>query len=131
MNSNFPQNPYNLNAEIASGDTDIRQHFNLSGLYRLPIGRGQKFLGNWSRVSEFLLGGWQINGILTLQTGSPINVVRGASISTCPGVRPNLVGDPNGTPPPPPPGSPAYFFNVSAFSVQNINGCDPGRAAET
>ncbi len=128
LNSNFPQNPYNLNAEIASGDTDIRQHFNLSGLYRLPIGRGQKFLGNWSRVSEFLLGGWQINGILTLQTGSPINVVRGASISTCPGVRPNLVGDPNGTPPPPPPGSPAYFFNVSAFSVQNINGCDPGTA---
>jgi hypothetical protein len=128
-NSNFPQDAYNLKSEIASSDTDIRHNFTFSGLYRLPVGRGQKFFGDWGKVPEFLLGGWQLNGILFLRSGTPVNVVRGASISTCPGVRPNLVGNPNGPPPPQPsPGAPPYYFNVAAFSNSGLTGCTPGTA---
>ena len=131
INSNFPQSAYNLQSEIASSDTDIRHNFVFSGLYRLPIGRGQKFFGGWGKVPEFLLGGWQINAIAHWQTGTPVNVVRGASVSTCPGVRPDLVGDPNGPPPQAPAGSPPYFFNVAAFSVPStLTGCIPGTAGE-
>jgi hypothetical protein len=130
VNSNFPQSAYNLQSEIAASDADIRHNFTFSGLYRLPVGHGQKFFGNWGKVPEFLLGGWQLNGIVHWQSGTPVNVVRGASVSTCPGVRPDLVGDPNGPPPPQlSPGAPPYAFNVDAFSVPaSLTGCTPGTA---
>jgi len=131
-NSNFPQNAYDLKSEIASSDTDVRHNFTFSGLYRLPVGHGQKFFGAWGKVPEFLLGGWQLNGILFLRSGTPVNVVSGASVSTCPGVRPDLVGDPNGPPPPAPAGAPPYYFNIKAFSLApfgtNGQGCTPGTA---
>jgi len=137
QNSDYPQNPYDLNAEIASADNDVRHNFVFSGLYRLPVGHGQMFFSNWGRVQEFILGGWQLNGILSLHTGTPVNVVRGAPLTTCPGARPDLVGDPNGPPPPPPAGagpSPVpdqgyYYFNVAAFNVPStLTGCTPGSA---
>jgi hypothetical protein len=135
-NSDYPQNPYDLNAEIASADNDLRHNFVFSGLYRLPVGRGQTFFANWGRVQELILGGWQLNGIFFMHSGTPVNVVRGASLATCPGVRPDLVGDPNGLPPPPPADSTApvpdrsyYAFNVAAFSVpRTLTGCTPGTA---
>ena len=137
QNSDYPQNPYDLNAEVASADNDVRHNFVFSGLYRLPIGRGQAFFTHWGRVQELILGGWQLNGILQIHSGSPVNVVRGASIATCPGVRPDLVGNPNGTPPPKPAGAgPSaapdqgyYYFNVAAFTVPStLTGCTPGTA---
>jgi hypothetical protein len=54
VNSDNPQNPYDLNAEIASSDFDVRHSFNFSGLYHLPFGRGQKLFGNWGRTEEFV-----------------------------------------------------------------------------
>jgi hypothetical protein len=138
QNSDFPQNPYDLNAEVASSDIDLRHNFVFSGLYHLPFGRGQALFSNWGRVQEFVLGGWQLNGILFLHSGTPVNVVRGALLNTCPGVRPDLIGNPNGTPPPVRPGSgPAatpdrgyYAFNVAAFTVPStLTGCTPGTAA--
>ena len=55
-NSNFPQDAYNLKSEIASSDTDVRHNFTFSGLYRLPVGRGQTFFGDWARCPSFSLG---------------------------------------------------------------------------
>lgn len=136
-NSDYPQNPYDLNAEIASADNDVRHNFVFSGLYHLPFGRGQALFSNWGRVQDAMLGGWQLNGILSMHTGTPVNVVRGAPLNTCPGARPDLVGDPNGRPPAVPPNSgPAaapdrsfYAFNVAAFSVpSSLTGCIPGTA---
>jgi len=95
INNDNPQDPNNLKAEIGSSDSDIRHNFVFSGLYRLPIGRGQRFFGNWGRTSELLLGGWQINSIYTMHTGSPINVVRGSGDPAFPGLRPDIIGDPN------------------------------------
>jgi outer membrane receptor protein involved in Fe transport len=130
LNSNYPQDAYDLKQEIASSDTDVRNNFTFSGLYRLPIGHGQALFSNWGKVPEFLLGGWQLNGLVIAESGEPVNVVRGASLSTCPGVRPDLVGDPNGPPPPQlSAGAPPYAFNVDAFSVPpSLTGCTPGTA---
>jgi Carboxypeptidase regulatory-like domain len=125
VNSNYPQNPYDLNAEIASSDNDIRHSFVFSGLYHLPIGRGQKFFGSVGRVPDMILGGWQINGIFFMHTGTPVNVVRGAPLTTCPGVRPNLVGDPTI---PRSDRTLTKYFNTSAFDSTNLTGCEPGDA---
>jgi hypothetical protein len=111
VGNNTPQNPYNLSQEVASADDDIRHNFVFSGLYRLPIGKGQRFFGNWGNVHELILGGWQINAIFVAHTGTPFNVIFNGSNSNCSGVRPDLV-----------PGQPLTgprtlkeYFNTAAF----------------
>jgi hypothetical protein len=40
----------------------------------LPFGKGRRFGGNWNRLTDSMLGGWQINGISTFSTGLPVAV---------------------------------------------------------
>jgi hypothetical protein len=44
----------------------------LASTYNLPIGRGQK-INLQNRLVDFLAGGWQISGILTLQSGPTLS----------------------------------------------------------
>ena len=118
---NSPQNPNNLNAEIASADGDIRHTFTFSGLYRLPIGKGQALFGNWGNIHELFLGGWQINGIFRAQTGTPFNVTYNSGNKGCPGVRPDLV-----------PGEHLWgpqtlteYFNTAAFTAPANSATNP------
>ena len=50
---------------------DRRHNFVQSYIYELPFGRGKKWLQ--SGVASWVLGNWQVNGILTLQSGAAIN----------------------------------------------------------
>ncbi len=113
VGNNTPQDPYNLHAETASADDDVRHNFVFSGLYRFPIGRGQRFFSNWGVIPEEVLGGWQINGIFVARTGIPFNVVFNGSNSNCAGLRPDLVPGQNiGTPT-----VPGTYFNTMAFTA--------------
>jgi hypothetical protein len=38
-------------------------------VYELPFGKGRQFLSGSSRAADLILGGWQVSGIITLQTG--------------------------------------------------------------
>jgi hypothetical protein len=40
--------------------------------YELPFGRGRKLGTNWNRALDWIAGGWQVNGILSYTSGSPI-----------------------------------------------------------
>jgi hypothetical protein len=62
-----PQNSLNPRAEWASSDIDIRQRFTLALTYAVP---GIK---SWGQMLE----GWQLNSILTLQTGLPWGPIDG------------------------------------------------------
>lgn len=113
-NNNEPQNPYNLHAEWGNSDNDVRHNFVFSGLYRLPWGRGQRFFPKWNAAAESALGGWQLNSIYTMRTGTPVNVVRGNNpTSVLPGLRPDLVGDPVI---PRDQRTLLHYFNTAAFS---------------
>jgi len=125
VNADNPQNPYDLNAEVASSDFDIRHSVNFSGVYHLPIGRGQRFFGNWGRPQELALGGWHFNGILYMRSGTPFNVIANGGIQACPGMRPNLVGDPTI---PKDKRTLAEYFNTAAFMVPTGGQCVPGDA---
>lgn len=95
INNDEPQDPYNLHAETGSSDFDVRHNFVFSGLYRLPIGRGQHYFSTWNPTTNFLLGGWQLNSIFNMRSGTPVNVVRvNNPTSSFPGLRPDLVGNP-------------------------------------
>lgn len=64
----------------------------LSALYELPFGQGKRWANNISRPLNYVIGGWQVNGIYTLQAGQPFSVtVDGSPSST----RADLVGKPS------------------------------------
>jgi len=76
------------------GRSNIDQNYRLvlSSLYELPWGRGKHWGSNWSRPLDWVVGGWQLNGIYTLQSGLPFNVtVNGNPNAT----RADLIGAPN------------------------------------
>ncbi len=60
--------------ERASSGQDLRHRFVYSSLYELPFGKGKRFGSNWNTVTNFILGGWQVNPILTLQSGFAFTV---------------------------------------------------------
>lgn len=100
----FPQNNYDLNAERGNSDFDIRQRLSLSFNYEMPAVRS---------LPAFIGKGWELGGILTLQTGQPFSVLTGESLSGT-GLgndRPDLVGDPNAGP-----HTVQQWFNTSAFA---------------
>ena len=53
-------------------DLDVTNRLAISGIYELPFGQGKRFLTEASGVTEALLGGWQIQGVYTYQTGFPV-----------------------------------------------------------
>ena len=90
---NVPQDVFNIfPGENARSSFDHRHQFVGSGTYELPFARGA---GGWP---EAVFGNWRLNGIVTLQSGSPftVNLTEDiANIGTGPAQRPDLVGDPN------------------------------------
>jgi len=58
------------------GLTDFNRYvtFVQSYVYQLPFGKGQRFLGSGSRALDAVVGGWQVQGVLTLMTGTPFTV---------------------------------------------------------
>jgi carboxypeptidase family protein len=69
----FPQNAYNYAFEKSNSTLDIRHRFVGNFLWDLPFGQGRRYL-NSSGALNHVVGGWQVNGIVTLQTGSPYSV---------------------------------------------------------
>lgn len=129
QNNDLPQNPNNLRAEYASSDADVRHNLVFSGLYRLPIGHGQRYFNTWSRTTDLLLGGWQINSIYTMRSGTPVNVVDQPDPKAPNNFRPNLVGNPNL---PRSQRTLGEYFNTAAFvpntdAAGNIIAGDAGR----
>lgn len=113
---NLAQNVYNLALERADSSFDHRHRFTADAVYGLPFARGSR--GWLGRAA----GGWRVNGILTLQSGSPftvnlssaagqdvahIGLVNGNNIE-----RPNLIANPNDGP-----RTPSQWFNTAAFAL--------------
>ena len=64
----------NRQAEWGPASMDIRHNWISSYNYDLPIGRGKRWLGGMSRMTDALLGGWMTSGILTFRTGLPLTI---------------------------------------------------------
>jgi hypothetical protein len=79
-------------------DEDRKHLIFFSEVWDIPVGRGKKFLGDTSRVTDLILGGWQVNTVTTWASGLPFTPsVSGANCSVNSGpCRPDLVGDSEG-----------------------------------
>jgi len=71
---NGPQNEYDFNADYSSSSFDITHSFVGSFTAALPFGKGKYYLGGSSRGIDALIGGWQVNGIVSLRTGFPFSI---------------------------------------------------------
>ena len=81
-NGTTHQDSFNPMRDYAVTSYDVRQRFILSYIYNLPFGRGREFGSNFNRVENAILGGWQFNGITTLQGGNPLQISASNSLST-------------------------------------------------
>jgi Carboxypeptidase regulatory-like domain/TonB dependent receptor/TonB-dependent Receptor Plug Domain len=91
---------------------DARNRFILSYTYDLPYGHGRTFGSASSKLVNTLLGGWQTNGIVTLQSGNPLDPTTGLQLSgTQTGTRPDAICNPNAIN-----HDPAEWFNTACFA---------------
>ncbi|MBI4891733.1 MAG: carboxypeptidase regulatory-like domain-containing protein [Acidobacteria bacterium] len=85
-------------------DADAPHRINFSSIYELPFGDGKKFLADQNRFVKSLVGGWQVSGIWTLQSGFPL--AWGNAI---------FYGDPSSILRPLDQRTPEQWFNIAGF----------------
>ena len=76
----YPQNSYCIACEYGRSAFDVKNRIVVSGLYQLPIGPGKLVPVN-NKAMNALIGGWQIGGIFTHQTGAVATPQRGTDNS--------------------------------------------------
>jgi len=74
-----------LRDNYGNSDQDQRHIFSFSSLYELPFGKGKQWGSSWNNVTDEVLGGWQVNSLIALGTGTPFDV-------TVNGLRPDYKG---------------------------------------
>jgi hypothetical protein len=87
----------NARADWSRCSYDITHAFKLGYVYDLPFGRGRQFGGGWNRIVDGFLGGWAVEGIVQLQTGTASNVRTGidrANVGKT-NERPDVLRNPN------------------------------------
>ncbi len=67
-------NNHDPSLDYGPSDFNVPQRFVASYIYQLPFGRGQKFLGGANRAANLAVGGWQVTGITTFQSGFPFSI---------------------------------------------------------
>ena len=99
-----PYDFYNRQLEKGLSSFDAPNQFRFSGVWNLPYGHGRAFGSGSSRFVNFVLGGWNLNGIATVQSGFPISISRSAIVN---GGQNVAVSNP----------TLAQWFNTGAFSI--------------
>jgi hypothetical protein len=111
------ENPYNVTSHWARQGGDRRHYAVVMSTWRLPVGRGQKFLGNAPAVVDRALGGWTLSTISYLASGfyfSPSFSGSDPSNTNTVGGLPDRIGNGNL-----PGGERSYtrWFDAAAFRV--------------
>jgi Carboxypeptidase regulatory-like domain len=70
---NYGTTYFVINPRVEKGpsDTNRNQVFVLSGVYELPFGKGKMFANTSDRWMNYAVGGWQIAGTTTYESGLP------------------------------------------------------------
>jgi hypothetical protein len=111
-----PANPLNFRGERGPSDFDITHRFVSSFVWELPALRNQPAL------LRYTIGGWQANGIVTLQSGRWMTITSGRdnSQSGVNGDRADLVGDWRMASDRPRDQVISQYFNTAAFTANAV-----------
>ena len=89
------RDPNNLRLDRSLSVFSIPQIAQLSFVYQLPFGRQRKYGANVGKLTNALLGGWQVNGIYRVDDGLPVQLFLcggcGTSLPTYGNQYPNLL----------------------------------------
>ncbi|HWS53579.1 MAG TPA: carboxypeptidase regulatory-like domain-containing protein [Pyrinomonadaceae bacterium] len=99
--------------DFGRSNLDFPHVFTFSSVADIPFGRGRRFGSDISRPVDYILGGWQLNTIVRLQSGQTFDVRRG-------GVLLDITGDPYG-------GPDGRYLNPASFSEVPSPGGVPSR----
>ena len=88
------QDYYNRAADKSVSSQDVPKRLVVSFNYDIPVGHHRTFLHDTPKPVDFIIGGWQINGIYTAQRAIPIAISNGGNNTGIgnPGQRPNNNG---------------------------------------
>jgi hypothetical protein len=67
----FQIHPSRDDVEYSRAQTDTNHVFNLNAIYELPFGKGRTFFSNAGTWLDRVVGGFQLNTIMSIQTGAP------------------------------------------------------------
>ncbi|MGA7340515.1 MAG: TonB-dependent receptor [Terracidiphilus sp.] len=68
---------FGIKGDYGLCDADAAGLWHTAATYGLPFGRGKQFGSNMNKAADLIVGGWEINGFYTFQSGQPLTV-------TCP-----------------------------------------------
>lgn len=71
-----PLDIYNRRQERGLSGFDTPNMFRFNAVWSLPFGRDRQFGKNWNRFINAVLGNWNLDPILNLQSGLPISISR-------------------------------------------------------
>ena len=113
-NNEIITNRSNVRADYGNLDSYVHHQLSLNYEYVLPVGQGQKLLGNANTLVQSFLGGWKLSGIWKATSGTPFSASFSSSLNGFPSGRAQRV-----------PGVPLYpavpnrlqWFNPAAFAA--------------
>jgi hypothetical protein len=108
------QNIWDLASERSLSAHDVAHRIAVAGIWQLPLGRDRKWGSGWNRAADLVLGGWNVSGVFTRQSGLPLSVIQSGGQIWDGMQRPNLVGDPRTSGPIT--SRLDNYFNAAAFS---------------
>lgn len=71
-NRNIARDVFDLQEDRGDSDNDVRQRIVGNFVFESPFGKGKRFLS--SGIAGTILGGWQISGLSSAQSGLPYSV---------------------------------------------------------
>jgi hypothetical protein len=77
--SSTPFDIDNRDLNFALSDFDRTHVFQGQAVWELPFGQGKQFGGSVNRVTDVLIGGWQLSGQFVAQSGRPMTVYGGSN----------------------------------------------------
>ena len=107
------QNPYDARADRSVSGFDLTHIFSASSVYEIPFGREKQFDAH-NAPANAIIGGWQLNGILSLDSGTPYYVTYSGDLANTGNnfVKADVVGNPT-----PSHRTPAEWISPAAFSA--------------
>ena len=68
------RNSYDLSRERSVDASDLTHSLVVNYTYELPFGKNKLFGSDWNNLTNQVLGGWQLTGILSAHSGLPISI---------------------------------------------------------
>jgi hypothetical protein len=139
-----PQLLDDLKAEHGISSNDTPQRLTAAIIFDLPVGKDRLIGGAMNPVLDGMVGGWSLNGVVTLQSGQPLSIFNSAGLLVDGNQRPNVIcsqlstglsyrqaaetggavinqdcfGDPGDNIPG---DAPRYFSNLRADGIRNLD----------